>query len=112
MKKFIWPIALSLLVLIGGISFFALISSYKADAELLDFPVPQSATLVEENEFGKNYEWPKASGDNGIPWSYRLALKLDGWEKVEGELTPIYQKEDKKIDLIATTDHLSVLKVE
>ena len=112
MKKFLWPIALSLLVLIGGISFFVLISSYKADAELLDFPVPQSATLIKENEFGKNYEWPKASGDNGIPLSYELTLKLNGWERVEGELTPIYQKDDKKIDLIATTDHLSVLKAE
>lgn len=112
MKKLFWPIALSFLVLIGGISVFVLTASYKADAELLDFPVPQSATLVEGNEFGKNYEWAKASGDNGIPWSYQLALKLDGWEKVEGDLTPIYQKDDKKIDLIATTDHLSVLKVE
>lgn len=112
MKKFIWPIALSFIILIGGISFFVLISSCQADAELLDFPVPKSATLVEENEFGKNYDWPKASGDNGIPWSYQLALKLNGWKKIEGELTPIYQKDDKKIDLIATADHLSVLKVE
>lgn len=112
MKRLFWPITLSLLVLIGGISFFVLISSYKADAELLDFPVPQSAKLIEENEFGKNYDWSKASGDNGIPWSYQWALKLNGWEKAEGELTPIYQKDDKKIDLIATTDHLSVLKVE
>lgn len=112
MKKFIWPIALSFLVLLGGISAFILTTSYKADAELLGFPVPQSAILIEENEFGKNYDWPKASGDNGIPWSYKLTLKLNGWEKVEGELTPIYQKDDKKIDLIATTDHLSVLKVE
>ena len=103
---------IKLLILLGGISAFVLILSYKADAELLDFPVPQSATLVEENEFGKNYEWSKASGDNGIPWSYQLALKLNDWEKVEGDLTPIYQKNDKKIDLIATTDHLSVLKVE
>ncbi|RLQ89883.1 hypothetical protein [Planomicrobium sp. Y74] len=112
MKKFTWPIVLSFLVLIGGISAFVLISSYKADAELLDFPVPQSATLVEENEFGKNYDWPKASGDNEIPWSYQWALKLNDWEKVKGELTPIYQQDDKKIDLITTTDHLSILKVE
>lgn len=43
---------------------------------------------------------------------YQWVLKLNGWEKVGGELTPIYQKDDKKIDLIATTDHMSVLKVE
>ncbi|QHJ69937.1 hypothetical protein [Planococcus halotolerans] len=98
--------------MIGGISAIVLTTSYKADAKLLNFPVPQSAALVEENEFGKNYDWSKASGDNGIPWSYELTLKLNGWEKVEGELTPIYQKDDKKIDLITTTDHLIVLKVE
>ncbi|WP_422124530.1 hypothetical protein DHX103_06840 [Planococcus sp. X10-3] len=110
MKKAILPIALSCLVLIGGL--FMLLSNYKADAELSGFPVPQNAELVEENKYGKNFDWSKASGDHGIPWSYRLALKLDGWQKVEGELTPIYQKDDKRIDLIATTDHLSVLTVK
>ncbi|MFD1031566.1 hypothetical protein [Metaplanococcus flavidus] len=110
MKKFTWPIALSCLILIGGI--FMILSNYKADAELSGFPIPQNAELVEENDYGKNFDWPKASGDHGIPWSYGLALKLDGWEKVKGELTPIYQKNGKKVDLIATTDHLSVLKVK
>lgn len=79
--------------------------------DMYNFPVPKSAELESENEVGKHYIWSKASGDNGIPLSYRLMIKKNGWREIgrEGEIVK-YTKGKFTIYLHSSTDYIGIMK--
>lgn len=58
-------------------------SQYELAKDMNDFPVAKAAQLIqaEETESRKSYDWSAASGDNGIPVSYKLILRKNGWHQ-------------------------------
>ena len=50
---------------------------------MYDFPIPKAAQLIqaEKTKIRKSYDWSAASGDNGIPISYKLILRKNGWRQ-------------------------------
>ena len=102
------------LLLIGGaIYYFITVSLYKPSKELYNFRIPKNAELVQENSRGKSYDWSPTSEESGIPFGYKLAIKVSGWKKGERDGASVYYtKGTKKIDLISSTKHLNILKVE
>lgn len=111
-KKVWWTLALAALLISGASYYFITLSLYEPTEELYGFPVPKSAELVEESSAGKNYEWSRASEENGIPYEYELALKMNGWKKGEREGASVsYTKGNHKINLISTTRQLDILRV-
>ncbi|WP_042142123.1 hypothetical protein [Paucisalibacillus sp. EB02] len=110
MKKIIiWSMLLICPLLgIGMINFLL----YEKDAELDNFPIPNNAELMNQNEFGNNYSWSKASEENGIPFGYEIVLWVSGWKKGEREGASVYySKGNHTIDLISTREHLTILRV-
>jgi hypothetical protein len=73
------------------------------------FPIPKDAEVIKEEESFIEYNWSKASEENGIPKRYQKELKKEGWEIVwrEGSAT-IYRKGDIRVVLISSTDYLSI----
>ncbi|MGI2326802.1 hypothetical protein [Planococcus sp. YIM B11945] len=112
MKKKQWVVSLAALAVLIGCLYGSMFLQYERSAAYSGFPIPKGAELMDKNSYGSNYTWDKASGDEGIPFSYRLVLKAYGWEEVPGDMTPIYQKGDKKIDLITSTDYLGIFEEE
>lgn len=112
-KKMVsWTIALATPLFGGVIYYFILQSLYLPSEDLFNFPVPRNAELIQENEKEISYDWSAASEENGIPFGYELVLKANGWKKGEREgASVLYTKGNKKIDLISTTKHLNILKV-
>lgn len=111
MKKFI--IFLALIVLIGSIYYFINLSLYEPAKTFFNFPVPKSAKMIKETKHSRIYKWSKASEENGIPFGYKLVLQKNGWEsgEKEGALTH-YQKDNLRIDLISTTNQISITRVK
>ena len=111
-KKMVsWTIALATPLFGGVIYFFILQFLYLPSEDLFNFPVPRNAELIKENEIVKSYDWSSASEENGIPFGYKLVLKVNGWKEGEREGASVsYTKGNKKIDLISTTKHLTSLK--
>lgn len=110
-KKIGWTLALAALLISGSAYYFITLSLYEPTEDLYGFPVPKNAELVEESSAGKNYEWSRASEENGIPYEYEFALKKNGWEKGEREGASVYYtKGDHKINLISTTKQLDILR--
>ncbi|MFJ7936492.1 hypothetical protein [Sporosarcina sp. NPDC096371] len=114
MKKTIgWTLTLSTLLIGGAIYYFIAVSQYAASKELYNFPIPKNAELVQENFRGKSFDWLSISEESGIPLGYELAIKANGWKKGEREGASVYYtKGTNKIDLISSTKHLNVLKVD
>ncbi|AMM93140.1 hypothetical protein UP17_11955 [Peribacillus simplex] len=112
-EKIGWTLAIAALLIGGGIIYYFInLSLYETTEGLYEVPVPKNAKLVMENEHGKNYEWSRASEENGIPYGYELALKANGWKKGEREGASVfYTKGQQKIDVISTTKHLDILRV-
>ncbi|MFC4411204.1 hypothetical protein ACFOZY_12310 [Chungangia koreensis] len=110
MSKVKWAILIGFtvaLLLFGS----TLYSQYKPDPSLYGFPVPNLAVLTKEHNTGKNFEWSRASEENGIPFDYEMSLKLRGWKKGEREgAAVVYTKDQQVITLISQTDILNVLK--
>ncbi|WP_096271746.1 hypothetical protein [Paucisalibacillus globulus] len=95
------------------IYYFGTLSLYEPTDELHSFPVPRNAKLIENNELGARYHWSRASEENGIPFSYEIVLKSNGWVKGDREgASVIYTKGKHKIDLISTTDQLDIIKIK
>ena len=106
-------LALTTLLMGGAIYYFITVSLYEPSEDLFDFPVPKNAELVQENIYGKSYDWSPTSEENGIPFGYELAIKANGWKKGERDGASIYYtKGTNKIDLISSTKHLNILKVK
>ena len=114
LKKTIgWTLALSMLLIGGVIYCFIIISLYEPSKELYNFPIPKNAELVQESSRGKSYDWSSASEESGIPFGYEMAIKVNGWKKGERDGASVYYtKGTKKIDLISSTKHLNILKVD
>ncbi|GIO26377.1 hypothetical protein [Ornithinibacillus bavariensis] len=113
-KKIRWKYTL-LAALIGlGILYYLISLFYYEQAEdLYDFPVPFTAKLIKEDEHGISYYWSRASEENGIPFSYEMVLKSNGWEKVKREgASVLYRKGSHEIDLTSTTNHLYIIKIK
>jgi hypothetical protein len=114
LKKTIrWTLALTMLLIGVAIYYFIRVSQYEPSKELYNFPIPKNAELVQENSRGKSYDWSPASEESGIPFGYELAIKVNGWKKGERDGASVYYtKGTKKIDLISSTKHLNILKVD
>lgn len=108
-KKFRWIIAI-IVILVGGI----LVSSnfiYKTSEDFYGFPIPIKAKLVQESEVMKNYNWSRASEENGIPLDYEIILKINGWEKGDREgASVVYTKENHTIELCSYHKSLDIVK--
>ncbi|MBS2970810.1 hypothetical protein J9317_18885 [Metabacillus sp. KIGAM252] len=113
MKKITgWILALAALLVGGALYYFITLSLYEPSEDLYSFPVPKNAEVVQKNEHGNSYDWSKTSEENGIPFGYELVLKANGWKKGEREGASVYYtKGNHKIDLISTTKHLGIIRV-
>lgn len=109
-----WGALLSIIILIfvAGVLYYTnLDKNYYLLDEFYGFPVPKNAELESENEKGKHYHWDPASGTDGIPLSYKLMLKKNGWEEVErmGELGT-FVKGKNTIYLQSSTEYIGIMK--
>lgn len=115
MKKVNVLISVVLLLVVGVVFYFFADSRYELEEEMYNFPVPIGAKLIakEETESRKTYNWSAASGDNGIPFSYKLIIKKNGWKQRQIDGTNvIYSKDSYQINLSTHTDYLSIIKVD
>ncbi|MGM9923555.1 MAG: hypothetical protein ACI35R_04830 [Bacillus sp. (in: firmicutes)] len=102
---------LLLFLFIGILYYWISISSYQTSEDLYDFPIPKNAQLVHEKEKVSGYEWGKASFENGIPFSYRIVIKQNGWKEGEREGgNTLYTKGKNKINLLSDTDYIEISK--
>ncbi|MEK3797003.1 hypothetical protein MHI18_01910 [Peribacillus sp. FSL H8-0477] len=113
MKKMVgWTITLTTFLLVGFIYYFISLSLYEPSEDSFDFLIPKKAELIQENGQGKSYDWSQASEENGIPFSYKIALKANGWKKGEsGGASVYYTKGNHKVILTTTTNHIDIIKV-
>ncbi|MDQ0271387.1 hypothetical protein [Cytobacillus purgationiresistens] len=108
-KAFLIPISI---LLIFSIAFIGMILfRYESADDLYGFPIPRDAKITKQKEAFYEPDWWAASQEqkDGLPLTYRLRLKLDGWEMKErqGEWAA-YVKEEKSLNVISTVDYLSV----
>ncbi|MED3881756.1 hypothetical protein [Priestia megaterium] len=110
MKKAVTTV--SAILLIGAaIFYFVTFFAYIPSDKFFGFPVPKNAKLVKGKERVNIYNWSKASEENGIPSGYKLVIKSKGWKEREREgASAYYEKGNKKIDLIAQTNELTLIK--
>jgi hypothetical protein len=113
-KRFGWILSTATVVIVPApLYYFITLALYEPSEDLHHFPVPKHAKLVGENEHGHQYDWSRASEENGIPYGYEMVLKANGWEKGEREGASVYYtKGDHTIDLISTSKHLDILRVD
>ncbi|KOS69345.1 hypothetical protein AEA09_12760 [Lysinibacillus contaminans] len=115
MKKWGVFMVLALFVVVGILYYSFAKSQFELAEELYDFPVPKGAMLIqtEVTDNRKSFDWSAASGDNGIPLSYKLILKKNGWDQGQIDGTNVvYTKGQQQINLSTATDYLSIAKVE
>jgi hypothetical protein len=100
-----------LIFVVGVLYYTNLGKNYYMLDDFYGFPVPKNAELESENEKGKHYYWKPASGDKGIPLSYKLMIRKSGWEEVErmGE-TGTFVKGKNTIYLQSSTDYIGIMK--
>ncbi|WP_107949984.1 hypothetical protein [Lysinibacillus parviboronicapiens] len=112
MKKIVAIVAI-VLVAIVGISYFIIDSRYEKEEILNEFLVPKDAEIVlkdeevlsESNTVSNTLflEWSKAN--KGLPFDYRLFIKLKGWKEEDSEkykdggTSGYYTKNDVEISL-------------
>lgn len=87
--------------------------SFDQVQEFGGFPIPKDAELTKEEENFIEYNWSKASEENGIPKRYQKELEKEGWDIDwrEGSAT-VYKKDAIKVLLICSTDYLSISLTE
>ncbi|WP_050614536.1 hypothetical protein [Bacillus testis] len=109
-KRFIKSSIFLLIFLFLGILYFWIsISSYQTAEDLYDFPIPKNAQLVYKKEKVSGYEWDKSSFENGIPFSYKIVIKQNGWKEEEREGgNTTYTKGESKINLLSDTDYIEI----
>ncbi|MFJ7954444.1 hypothetical protein ACIQZG_23365 [Lysinibacillus sp. NPDC096418] len=102
-------LAIVLFIFLGISYYFGATSKYELSEEFSDFPVPINAKLVQKNEYNSIYEWSKSSDVNGIPFSYSLIIRTNGWKRVvrEGTLS-IYEKSGVQINLSSQRDEIII----
>lgn len=111
-KKFMnFLILLFILIFAGILYYWITISSYQTSEDLNNFPYPKNAHLVYKNDNVYGYDWGKASVENGIPFSYKLVIKQNGWKKVDQEGgNTTYIKGNYKINLLSDRDYIEITK--
>ncbi|MFS0674889.1 hypothetical protein [Ornithinibacillus sp. 179-J 7C1 HS] len=111
MKKKIWW--LTAILTIGTSYCLITLFLYEPSDNLYGFPVPKNAELTRKDEKVESYNWSRASEENGIPFSYEMVLKVNGWTKGERlGASVVYTKDDYEITLISTTKQLDFIKPE
>ncbi|MDI3093423.1 hypothetical protein QJ133_20055 [Priestia megaterium] len=111
MKKTVMITVTGILLMGAGIFYFVTFFAYIPSDKLSGFPVPKNAKLVKGKERVDIYDWSKASEENGILSGYKLVIKTKGWKERDREgASTYYEKENKKIDLIAQTNELILIK--
>lgn len=111
-KKPIKLFSLLLLIAFVGILYYWIsVSSYQTSGNLNNFPLPKNAQLVYLTDKVRGYEWEKASFENGVPFSYKMVIKLNDWKKVEQEGgNTTYTKGKYKINLLSDKDYIEITK--
>lgn len=112
MKRLGALLSVIVLIFVAGILYYTnLDKNYYILDDLYGFPVPKNAELESEDENGKHYYWTAASGDEGIPLSYKLMIKKSGWIEAErmGE-TGTFVKGNNTIYLQSSTDYIGIMK--
>ncbi|MCM3545698.1 hypothetical protein [Priestia megaterium] len=111
MKKTVMITVTGILLMGAGIFYFVTFFAYIPSDKFSGFPVPKNAKLVKGKERVDIYDWSKASEENGILSGYKLVIKTKGWkERDREEASTYYEKGNKKIDLIAQTNELTLIK--
>ncbi|MDO6847876.1 hypothetical protein Q4S57_07925 [Priestia megaterium] len=111
MKKNVMITVTGILLMGAVIFYFVTFFAYIPSDKFSGFPVPKNAKLVKGKEHVNIYEWSKASEENGIPSGYKLVIKTKGWKERDREgASTYYEKGNKKIDLIAQTNELTIIK--
>ena len=107
-KKILWLIS----VIAIGIAYFLItLFLYEPSDNLYGFPVPKNAEITRKDEIVESYNWSRASEENGIPFSYEMVLKVNGWTKGEREgASVLYTKGNYQLNLISTTKQLDIIK--
>ncbi|WP_139069993.1 hypothetical protein [Bacillus sp. FJAT-27225] len=104
-------IVIAIFVGVGVYYYENIDNNYQTLQDFYDFPVPNDANLESESEKGKNYIWDKSSG-TGVPISYRLVIKKNGWKEVELDgHNVVYEKNGRRINLALAPDYIGILKV-
>ncbi|PEL13569.1 hypothetical protein [Bacillus sp. AFS017336] len=81
------------------------------------FPVPLTAiqSKVDHKNRYEIYKWKMASEENGLPKSYKLILKMWGWQEVKEEalgLRKVYIKHGEVVHILSLTDKIDIHFVE
>ncbi|PPA69090.1 hypothetical protein [Jeotgalibacillus proteolyticus] len=104
-KSFTWLFTVLLGIPVLFILFVTF--SYDVSAKLDEFPVPKGAQVAGETGSSMTFTWGRASGDEGIPFSYEMKIKFAGWEETNREGAWVsYQNGETTIDLITDSDYL------
>ncbi|MFJ7981530.1 hypothetical protein ACIQ1D_14725 [Lysinibacillus xylanilyticus] len=110
-NKIFGAVVIFVLVVFGISYYFIAKSQYDLAEEFNYFPMPKNATLTEETELGRRYNWSAVSGENGIPLTYRLIIATNGWKAIETDgNVSIYKKDNIKIKITFSTDELGIFK--
>jgi len=84
---------------------------YQGSDVVEGFPEPRFAdqTYQSETELMVQYNWNFASAENGLPLSYKAAIRLWGWKEVDamGYMTT-YEKSGQRVQVLSDTSFLSI----
>jgi hypothetical protein len=111
-KKLGWTLALITLLFGGAIYYFITASFYEPTEDLFDFPTPIKAELVKKNEHSVIYNGSSSSEEYGIPLGYKLAIKANGWKKIDTDdidASPHYLKGNHQINVLSSTKQLTFI---
>ena len=100
-----------ILIVGAAVVCIAILSAYEENEKFFHFPIPKNAQIASEDDIANNYSWPPASEEHGIPKHYKMVIKFKGWKEEDREgASTIYIKDGHRIDLISTTEFLTVRK--
>lgn len=104
---------IGIIIVIIAVYFVLTYISFEQVQKFGGFPLPKDAEVIKEEENFIEYNWSKASEEDGIPKRYQKELEKEGWEIdwLEGAGT-IYTKNDIKVLLICSEKYLSISLTE
>lgn len=109
-RKVSFLVVLTFLVILGFVYYVNLDKKYYVLQDFYDFPIPKEAVLESESENSKNYIWEPSTG-TGLPISYRLVIKKNGWKQTEVDgHSFIFKKANNVISIVVASDYIGILK--
>lgn len=111
-KKSVIILLVIVIAIVAGYFAFTYIS-FEQVQEFGDLPISKDAVVIKVEDNLIEYEWWKASEENGIPTRYKKELDKEGWkvDSSEGAGT-VYTKSNIKVLLISSTEYLSISLTE